>query len=292
MKKQMKWIVPCVILVAAVLVIALIAIISTNREAGALTVTTTKGIVSVTRGSENAFLSEGQKIKPGDTVSTDASSCARIQVGQSILLLEPESEIKYERIKEGDETKTVFRLLSGSVLTDLKAENEYTVSVDPALDVAGSGFFGISLIQIGTVSTVRTTLVSGQLSAGDATLKESLKALPVHGAEDGSWTAGDVEDAVLMEFSDEAISYLRERVREGEKLPFTDTELLKIMADKNKSFRITFYDHKGEIFVSTQVKSGERVKKPRLSPTFTGHWDFDFSTPITSDTDVFWVEDE
>ena len=292
MKKQMKWIVPCVILAAAVLIIALIAIISTNREAGSLTVTAAKGIVSVTRGSDDAFLGEGQKINPGDTVSTDATSCARIQVGQSILLLEPESEIKYERIKEGDETKTVFRLSSGSVLTDLKTENEYTVAVDPALDVSGSGFFRVSLIQIGTVSTVRTTLISGQLSAGDDTLKGSLKTLPVHGAEDGTWAAGDIEDAVLMEFSDEAISYLRERIREGDKLPVTDTELLRVAADKNKSFRITFYDHKGEIFVSTQVKSGERVKKPRLSPTFSGHWDFDFSIPITSDTEVRWIEDE
>lgn len=50
---------------------------------------------------------------------------------------------------------------------------------------------------------------------------------------------------------------------------------------------VTFM-YNGTVFGTQTVKNGGLASKPRLMPASSGSWDFDFSTPIGSDTTIEW----
>lgn len=50
---------------------------------------------------------------------------------------------------------------------------------------------------------------------------------------------------------------------------------------------VTFW-YGEEEFASQQVERGSRAARPRLQPARTGSWDWDFDTPVTEDTEIFW----
>ena len=43
-----------------------------------------------------------------------------------------------------------------------------------------------------------------------------------------------------------------------------------------------------KVFGIQEVKEGETAMQPKLNPAASGAWDFDFSTPIESDTVISW----
>lgn len=45
-----------------------------------------------------------------------------------------------------------------------------------------------------------------------------------------------------------------------------------------------------DVFATQTVKDGEMAKKPILQPYNIGSWDFNFSTAITEDTEIYWAQ--
>ncbi|MBQ9983588.1 MAG: FecR domain-containing protein [Lachnospiraceae bacterium] len=54
-------------------------------------------------------------------------------------------------------------------------------------------------------------------------------------------------------------------------------------------YSVTFL-YSGEVFATQQIVGGECATIPSLMPSASGEWDFDFSTPITQDTEITWKE--
>lgn len=52
-------------------------------------------------------------------------------------------------------------------------------------------------------------------------------------------------------------------------------------------YTVTFM-YNGTVFGTQMVKKGECATVPSLMPASNGDWDFDFSTPITKDTVIYW----
>lgn len=52
-------------------------------------------------------------------------------------------------------------------------------------------------------------------------------------------------------------------------------------------YTVTFM-YNGSVFGTQQVKAGQCAQKPRLNPSSTGSWDFNFDSPITADTAILW----
>lgn len=46
-----------------------------------------------------------------------------------------------------------------------------------------------------------------------------------------------------------------------------------------------------DVFGTQVVLTGGKASKPTLRPTQNGHWDADFSLPVTTDTLIYWVEE-
>lgn len=58
---------------------------------------------------------------------------------------------------------------------------------------------------------------------------------------------------------------------------------------EKKVFTVTF-TYKGNVFGTQEVVEGELASEPKLMPAPKGQWDFDFSKPITADTEIKFVE--
>ena len=61
------------------------------------------------------------------------------------------------------------------------------------------------------------------------------------------------------------------------------------IGEEKRVFTVTF-TYNGMVFGTQQVLEGELVSEPKLIPAPSGHWEFDFSTPITEDTEIKFVE--
>lgn len=48
------------------------------------------------------------------------------------------------------------------------------------------------------------------------------------------------------------------------------------------------FRHNGSVFATQTVASGETAAVPKLQPTASGSWNFDFSTAIIQNTDILW----
>lgn len=68
-----------------------------------------------------------------------------------------------------------------------------------------------------------------------------------------------------------------------------ETSTEETSTEEETSFTVTFM-YNGAVFGTQEVVSGETVSVPALSPSASGSWDFDFSTPITEDTTIYWKE--
>ncbi|MCI8792192.1 MAG: hypothetical protein HFG38_05195 [Eubacterium sp.] len=59
---------------------------------------------------------------------------------------------------------------------------------------------------------------------------------------------------------------------------------------ENKNYTVTFR-YQGKVFGVQTIKYGHAASKPKLSPSPTGRWDFDFSQKIRKDTEIHWISE-
>lgn len=54
-----------------------------------------------------------------------------------------------------------------------------------------------------------------------------------------------------------------------------------------KSYTVTFR-YNGQTFGTQTVRRGDKAVQPALQPAAAGDWDFDFTKPITDNTEIDW----
>ena len=70
--------------------------------------------------------------------------------------------------------------------------------------------------------------------------------------------------------------------------PATNPPATDPPATEPVTYTVTFQNG-GETFATQTVTSGETATAPKLQPTASGSWNFDFATPITQDTVIEWI---
>ena len=97
------------------------------------------------------------------------------------------------------------------------------------------------------------------------------------------------EGVVLEDLDENALEFLKIAIEHGKDVGASADEIDEIIANKQKTFTVTFtFD--GKIFATERVAYGELATRPTLMPAPTGDWEFDFTTPITSDMSINWVD--
>lgn len=59
--------------------------------------------------------------------------------------------------------------------------------------------------------------------------------------------------------------------------------------EETKMYTVT-YTYNGTVFGTQSVESGQTADEPTLMPSPSGTWDFDFSSPITKDTEIQFID--
>lgn len=87
----------------------------------------------------------------------------------------------------------------------------------------------------------------------------------------------------------QTIDYLKLVIDESRrKLSVSKEDLAKLREMADKTFTVTFKNG-DTVFATQSVKAGQKVKEPKLMPTASGKWNFDFDkTIITEDTEIKW----
>lgn len=87
----------------------------------------------------------------------------------------------------------------------------------------------------------------------------------------------------------QTIDYLKLVIDESRrKLSVSKEDIAKLREMADKTFTVTFKNG-DTVFATQSVKAGQKVKEPKLMPTASGKWNFDFDkTIITEDTEIKW----
>jgi hypothetical protein len=80
-----------------------------------------------------------------------------------------------------------------------------------------------------------------------------------------------------------------EGIENGNDVGANRDEIDEIIENKQKIFTVTF-TFEGKVFATERVAYGQTAKRPTLMPSPQGNWDFDFSTEITEDITICWID--
>ena len=93
----------------------------------------------------------------------------------------------------------------------------------------------------------------------------------------------------LLSLPLDTVKFLKLMSQMGEKLYISDDEIDNLIRTLEKTFNVTFVND-GKLFGTQEVQYGKKATRPKLQPTKTGQWDFDFATEIVEDTTILWQD--
>ena len=136
----------------------------------------------------------------------------------------------------------------------------------------------------GTVTT-RLRYADGTMAENEVSIEAGKQITIYEDAEKTDYLT-DVVDIDYSQIPENVLSMLDEILENGIQLPVEISEDTEEEENKG-SFTVTF-TYKGSVFGTQTVEAGECATLPSLAPAQSGGWDFDFSTPITEDTEISW----
>lgn len=319
-KKDNKKMLGILIPVGVIALIGIIAVLFLGKEDGyrMIQVYEVNGEATINRpavGDMDAY--ENLNLLSGDKMTTMLKSYTRLKLDEDKYLLAEEDSI-IELVATGDEkkSKTSINLLKGAVTIEVQNKlNEdstfevttpnsvmavrgtvFRVKVD--VDEGGNPITKVSIFE-GAVG-VQKKDKDGNLTEEEV-IPESKDALIYD--ENGEEVLIVLDEIDVSDIPLEALNFLEEIIEGGRELTIPLEEIKEAIdsieqeeiedddevVQEEKVFTVTF-TYKGSVFGTQQVKDGELASKPKLMPAPSGHWDFDFGTPITEDSEIKFVD--
>jgi len=99
-----------------------------------------------------------------------------------------------------------------------------------------------------------------------------------------------LDEIEVSELPVEVLEFLKEIAEGGRELSVSLEEIKTALEDTEKEVFTVTFTYNGTVFGTQNVTEGELATKPKLMPASEGSWDFDFSTPITEDTEIKFKE--
>ena len=319
-KKDNKKMLGILIPVGVIALIGIIAVLFLGKEEGyrMIQVYEVNGEATINRpavGDMDAY--ENLNLLSGDKMTTMLKSYTRLKLDEDKYLLAEEDSI-IELVATGDDkkSKTSINLLKGAVTIEVQNKlNEdstfevttpnsvmavrgtvFRVKVD--VDEGGNPITKVSIFE-GAVG-VQKKDKDGNLTEEEV-IPESKDALIYD--ENGEEVLIVLDEIDVSDIPLEALNFLEEIIEGGRELTIPLEEIKEAIdsieqeeiedddevVQEEKVFTVTF-TYKGSVFGTQQVKDGELASKPKLMPAPSGHWDFDFGTPITEDSEIKFVD--
>ena len=323
-KKNNKKLLIILISVAVIIMVGIVAAIFLKKEEGyrMIRVHELMGEATVERaniGSMNAY--ENLNLLSGDKLTTKLESYTRLKLDDDKYLLAEEDSV-LEMVATGNDKKarTNINLLKGAVTIEvqnkLNEDSSFEVTTpNSVMAIRGTVFrVKVDVDEAGKPIT-RVSIFEGAVGVqkkdkdGNLTEEEIIPS----SKEALIYFEDDEEVLIILDEIDvsdvplEALEFLEEISEGGRELSMSlerireEIENRKREQDTEESveenaeieelevFTVNF-TYKGSLFGSQEVKSGEFATKPALIPAPSGHWNFDFNTPITQDTEIEFIE--
>ncbi len=319
-KKENKKILTILIPVVVITLIAFIAFFFLGEEDGyrLIQVYEVNGEATIDRpsvGSMEAY--ENLNLASGDKVTTMLKSYTRLKLDEDKYLLAEEDSI-IELVATGDEknSKTSINLLQGAVTIEvqnkLNADSTFEVTTPNSVMAVRGTVFRVKVYvdEVGKPVT-KVSIFEGAVGVqkidknGNLTeeqlIPESKEALIYE--ENGEEILIILDEIDISDIPLEVLNFLKEITEERRELSIPIEKIKEAIetvrndqdaeestqTEEEKVYTVTF-TYKGSVFGTQQVKDGEFASKPKLMPAPSGQWDFDFSTAITEDTEIKFVE--
>lgn len=302
-KNRMLFIGIAVILAIIVVVTVLIVFLGKKEEYRLVKIYELNGEASVNResiGDMDAY--QDMVLESGDTIVLKSGEMTLKLDDDKFVYVEPETEFKLVASGNSANSKTSIELSYGAITNEiqnpLSDQASYEVNTPNSnMSVRGTVYRVYTYYE----NDIRYTKVSvfdgkvdSQLRYADGTLSDK-PVMVKNGNEvliyDDDENTDYVSDPGPIDYSDlpeSVIKVLMQMIENGLDIGITTEELNQyINQEPAGPFTVTFM-YNGKVFGTQTVKKGETVSKPKLSPSQSGSWDFDFSTKITADTTIEW----
>ena len=313
MEKKMdnSKIIKILIPVAIVVVIAIIAIFFLGKDEEGyrlIQVYEVNGQATIEReniGSMDAYVN--LNLLSGDKVSTMTESNMRLKLDEDKYLLAEEDTV-LELVAAGDEksNRTNVNLLQGAVTIEvenkLNENSSFEVTTpNSVMAIRGTVFRVTTDFDEEGNPITKVMIFEGAVGVQkmDADGNVSEETLIPESKEAVIYIENEEEKLVILdeievtELPVEVLEFLKEITEDGRQLsiPLEDIEAAMDAVDNAETevFTVTF-TYNGSVFGTQQVKAGECAMKPTLMPAPSGKWNFDFSKPITADTEIKFVQ--
>lgn len=304
-KNKNGMIIGSVLGVVVIAIVIILIVILTNKKEEAyrlIKVFEVEGTSKVNRAGTGVLDAYANMVlESGDQVNCEKGKLTLKLDEDKYVYMEEDSEIILEATGSSENSKTRIMLQKGALTNEiqnkLSDDSAYEVnSPNSAMTVRGTIFRSEIYEENGTIYT-RTTVFAG-------TVDTSLIMKDGTYGTTKSVTAGKEiivsDDGTIVEFLDDpkdidystlpkgVIDLLIKMVKEDRlELDISLEELEELDEEDKGPFTVTFM-YQGTVFGTQTVKKGECASEPTLLPAQSGAWDFDFTKPITEDTEIQW----
>ena len=299
LKKILIISIPIAIVVIAAIVTAVLLLGGGNDAYRTIKVYRTEGTSEVQRTGETINPYENMLLENGDAIKTLENSYLYLKLDDDkFLLAEPMSSFKLIATGDSENSKTRIELANGAVTihitNPLSVGSTFEVGTgNSTMAVRGTSFRVSTADEQDAKTTVE--VFEGEVSVQTADVEGNAKGDPVSVAKGESALIAEEkleksEDGVqLPDLSVEVLEFLKEGIENGTDVGANRDEIDEIIENKQKTFTVTF-TFEGKVFATERVAYGQTAKRPTLMPSPKGDWDFDFSTEITEDITICWVD--
>ncbi|MGN0435622.1 MAG: FecR domain-containing protein [Wujia sp.] len=301
-----KWIIIAAAVVL-VLVVVVVAFVLKNKDESYRLIKVFKvdGKAIVTResiGDLEAY--ENMVLESGDKVFLDNGTMTLKLDEDKYVYVEKDTIFSLIAKGNSDNSKTSIILEQGAITNDvqnkLSDESSYEINTpNSSMSVRGTVFRvytyigedGIKYTEVDVFDGTVTTRLkySDNTYADDEVPIVKGKQIIIYEDEDTTDYLTEVQDIDYSKLPEEVIKSLIEISENGTELSITTDELktyLNAIPDTEPKTVSFIYD--GKVFGTQVVEYGGCATVPTLMPAQSGGWDFDFTQPITEDTEIYW----
>ena len=257
-------------------------------------------ITRASKGEMEPYLN--MMLQSGDVITTGPSCYLQLRLDDDkYVLVEPDTVLKLEATGSKTDSRTILTLEKGAIVNELKnalsANSVYEVNTpNSTMAVRGTSFRVTLVFDDEGVSHVVLSVCNGSVSCkliypdGSESEEEAVFEEGTEAAIFGDSSTSDYEytDGTVdyEEMKYQVLSFLDKYFDLGKELTITRIELEELM-NQRPEYTVTFmYD--GKPFAQQTVTEENTAHAPKLSPSLSGGWDFDFSEIITEDTVIYW----
>lgn len=299
-KKTLRIVIPVALVVIAALIVGAIFLLGGKDAYRTLKVYRTEGTSEVQRAGGDAIKPyENMMLENGDAVKTLEDGYLYLKLDDDkFLMAEPGASFKLVATGDAANSKTRIELERGAVTihvtNPLSDGSTFEVGTgNSTMAVRGTSFRVSTNGSENAQSSVEVFEGEVQVQPTAADGSAAGEPVGVTAGQSAAVSEGKVEKSAegvqLSDLSVEVLEFLKEGIAHGNDVGATSNEIDEIIANKQKTFTVTF-TFEGKVFATERVAYGQTAKRPTLMPAPKGDWDFDFSTEITADVTISWID--